>query len=175
MLPRCIDEWHGQLLCDTARPQQGAGSAQGQGAGAGTGSGAARGGAASVKQEPGLDGAEEHGAGGLAAGAGPGPGLWEMTEAALAAVCWLRQPPGGRFWSTSALAAKRLGAAAAGQQPGQVESFDSIFCGPDAPIPGVRLCAGYRGRLHCYRPRPGEAGFVGRGCHALACGMTGGV
>lgn len=150
MLPRCIDEWHGQLLCDAARLQQGAGSAHGQqaaGAGVGTGAGASRGGAPGVKQEPGLDRAEEHGAGGLAAGAGAG--LWlgpgELTKSALAAMCWLRQPPGGRFWSTSALAAKRLGAAGAGQQPGPLESFDSVFLGPDAPIPGVRLCAGYQG------------------------------
>jgi hypothetical protein len=123
--PRTIDDWHGQLLLDltaapaaaaTAHTATAAAAAAGGGSAhhtgsqqtvpclkqePGAGTGAADGGAASAEGGAGADGA-----GASAAPAGACAGA--VSGAAFAGVCWLRQPQGGRTWSTSSLALKRL-------------------------------------------------------------------
>ncbi|KXZ50564.1 hypothetical protein GPECTOR_16g739 [Gonium pectorale] len=152
VFPRCIDDWHGQLLLDAgdsaASGSGGAGSKTGGpqvkvepgGAAAGV---VATGAHVQVKVEPGADGADSGGgavadqsahleAAAGAHGAGHG-GPWRLP--ALAGVCWLRQPAGGRAWSTAALGAKRLDSSGpegggGGGGAGSGENFDSLFSEP---------------------------------------------
>ncbi|KAG2488099.1 hypothetical protein HYH03_013249 [Edaphochlamys debaryana] len=163
--PRVVDDWHGQLLMDVGGGGAGPGGpADSQGgikqepggrpAGtSSTGNPSLSGlsGPADIKPEPGTTAATDpDGAGAGTAGIGSGsdaagePGSVAGAAggaAALAGVCWLRQPSAGRVWCTSLLAMKRLdaassGSAGPGQAPGgppfgsggqQPENFDSLF------------------------------------------------
>ncbi|KAG2452084.1 hypothetical protein HYH02_003120 [Chlamydomonas schloesseri] len=169
--PRTIDDWHGQLLLDLTPAA--AVTANTAAAGAATAAGGSSAHHTSsqqtvphVKLEVGAGaaadgvgalpdgGAGVDGAGTSAAPAGAAAGA--VSGAAFAGVCWLRQPQGGRTWSTSSLALKRLNpgplaalgpgaaafasaAAAAAAQGGGVttqESLDMVFY-DDAPVGAV--------------------------------------
>lgn len=120
MAPRTIDDWHGQLLLDLT-PAATAGATAAGGAATAAGSAHQTGSQQTVpyiKQEPGAAGAADATAvttdgGAVADGAGASAGTTGAAAGgvngpAFAGVCWLRQPQGGRTWSTSSLALKRL-------------------------------------------------------------------
>ncbi|GFR41625.1 hypothetical protein Agub_g2352, partial [Astrephomene gubernaculifera] len=183
VFPRCVDDWHGQLLHDASSTSANSSSSNknirtsssnrslvGAGGAAG-GSGnleghlqeAQRG--RGVKAEPLEDGAVGADVAGASNNNTHGNSLAQQQQQqlpAFACVCWLRQPPSGRSWRTSELAAKRLpcssasssgagvGAGSAGggggsgggeegaakQQQQALENFDTLFC-EDALVPGA--------------------------------------
>ncbi|GIL80492.1 hypothetical protein Vretifemale_9685, partial [Volvox reticuliferus] len=160
--PRCIDDWHGQLLLDigpsssstntTDQQHQQHHVKQEQGSRPSGGFVSAAG-VSYIKQES--SGHEPpDGYSKAPADDAPKPQQQQQRmQPVLAGVSWLRQPAGGRIWSTSSLAMKRLdagteaggggggggGAQSQAQGTGQggpQENLESLFC-EEAAAPGA--------------------------------------